>query len=291
MCETCGCSDEGGARIEGEHTHVLADGTVVTHLHGHEHGHEHAGGHGHGHEHEHEHEHGKKTVQAIEVDLLAKNRMLAAENRGWFAGREVLAVNLMSSPGSGKTALLEKTLRELGEPVAVLEGDQETTRDAERIRATGTAVVQINTGKGCHLEADMVRRGLDALRPVARSVLFIENVGNLVCPALFDLGEDARVVLLSVTEGEDKPLKYPHMFQAADLVLLTKIDLLPHLEFDVAAVEHAIADVAPSAAILHVSSRTGEGMEAWFAWLRARRMAHAGRRDDEAARGISDQAR
>jgi hydrogenase nickel incorporation protein HypB len=212
----------------------------------------------------------------LETDVLAKNASAAAHNRGWFEGRGVLALNMMSSPGSGKTTLLEKTLRTLlaqTKDVFVLEGDQETTRDADRIRATGARALQINTGKGCHLEADMVMRGASSLEPPQGSLLFIENVGNLVCPALFDLGEAARVVLFSVTEGEDKPLKYPHMFRAADLVLLTKVDLLPHLDFDMAAARESILTVKPKTPILEVSSRSGVGMAEWLQWIASRRGA------------------
>jgi hydrogenase nickel incorporation protein HypB len=204
--------------------------------------------------------------------VLAKNGRLAERNRGWLAGRGIFALNLMSSPGAGKTTLLERTLRDLsGElSLSVIEGDQETTRDAERIRATGARVVQINTGSGCHLDAEMLSRGLVQLDPPSGSVVFVENVGNLVCPSLFDLGERAKAVILSVTEGEDKPLKYPNMFRAAELMLLNKVDLLPHLHFDV---ERCLADarrVNPRIEILQVSASRGDGMLAWYDWLRAR---------------------
>jgi hydrogenase nickel incorporation protein HypB len=209
-------------------------------------------------------------VVTLEARILAKNDALAAKNRAWFAGREILALNLVSSPGAGKTTLLERTIADLkGElPLFVLEGDQATANDGMRIRAAGSPAVQINTGTGCHLEADMVARGLMELRPSAGSVVMIENVGNLVCPALFDLGERAKVVILSVTEGEDKPLKYPHMFRAAEIMILNKIDLLPHVDFDV---EQAIAnarEVNPDIGVLRVSARSGEGLEAWYGWLR-----------------------
>lgn len=181
----------------------------------------------------------------------------------------------MSAPGAGKTTLLVRMLGELGLPSTVIEGDQESSLDADRIRATGTNVVQINTGTGCHLEADMVRRGLDALKPPFGSIVLIENVGNLVCPSLFDLGESARVVLFSVTEGADKPIKYPHMFRRADLVLLTKIDLAPYVDFDVQAARDAIARVSPGVPVLALSTRTGEGLEALYDFVRARfRAAH-----------------
>jgi len=207
--------------------------------------------------------------------VLEKNDALAAKNRAWFAGREILALNLVSSPGAGKTTLLERTIRDLKDeaPISVLEGDQPTANDGMRIRAAGAPAVQINTGTGCHLEADMAARGLMELKPAPGSMVMIENVGNLVCPALFDLGERTKVVILSVTEGEDKPLKYPHMFQAAEVMLLNKIDLLPHVDFDV---DQAIAnarEVNPGIAVLSVSARSGEGLDAWYDWLRQQRAA------------------
>ena len=207
----------------------------------------------------------------LEQRILARNQLAAERNRGWLAGREIVALNLMSSPGSGKTTILERTIRDLSGQtrISVIEGDQATTHDAERIRATGCRAIQINTGTGCHLDAEMLARGLDALRPSIGSVVMIENVGNLVCPALFDLGERAKVVILSVTEGEDKPIKYPHMFRAADVVLLNKIDLLPHLHFDLQrCVDHA-RRVNPGARVFQVSAVTGEGMDSWYAWLRS----------------------
>ena len=215
--------------------------------------------------------HANRTARtvALEQDILAKNQLLAERNRGWLSGRDILALNLVSSPGSGKTTLLERTIRELHHDLTinVIEGDQATARDAQRIRAAGAKAIQINTGTGCHLEADMLARGLRALNPAAGSVLMIENVGNLVCPALFDLGERAKVVILSVTEGEDKPLKYPHMFRASEVMLLNKIDLLPHLVFDVdRCIAHA-RQVNPDIEVFRVSAQTGEGMSAWYAWL------------------------
>lgn len=236
--------------------------------HDHHHSHDHDQGHDHHHG-DHIHVQGKTIV--LQEAVLAKNDRLAERNRGWLQARHVLALNLVSSPGSGKTTLLEKTIRDLRDelPIEVIEGDQETTNDAERIRKTGCRVVQINTGAGCHLEADMVARGIEQLKPPARSIVMIENVGNLVCPALFDLGEQAKVAILSVTEGEDKPLKYPHMFRAARVMLLNKIDLLPHLSFDVACCLKHARTVNPDLEILLVSAISGEGMQNWYEWLRA----------------------
>ena len=206
----------------------------------------------------------------LERDLLAKNDKLAERNRGWFAGRGVVAFNLVSSPGAGKTTLLERTIRDLqGTPMFVIEGDQATDRDARRVRAAGARAVQINTGTGCHLDAAMIARVLPELDPPGGSLLFIENVGNLVCPALFDLGEARRVLVVSVTEGDDKPYKYPHMFRSSDLVVLSKEDLLPHVPFDVDAFMAAAREVRPNVEILRVSATRGDGMDRWYAWLRA----------------------
>ena len=206
----------------------------------------------------------------VETSILAKNDALAAGNRQVLAGLGAFAVNLVSSPGSGKTTLLCKTIEALGAaPLAVIEGDQQTDHDAARIRATGARAVQVNTGKGCHLDAQMVGGAMAALALEPASFLFIENVGNLVCPAGFDLGEDAKVAILSVTEGEDKPLKYPDMFTAARLAILNKTDLAPHCDADLAAYEANLKRVNPALTVLRVSARTGEGMEAWLAWLRA----------------------
>ena len=299
MCATCGC--EGDAKttmlnlqtgaetaISGghdPHEHVHADGTRHSHVHDHadahshenetrHHGHDHSDdGHHHDHAEPHVHDHAHAPageVHAIERRILAKNDALASKIRAWLAGREILAVNLVSSPGSGKTTLLERTIPGLTDevPLFVIEGDQASSNDGKRIRSAGAPVVQINTGTGCHLDAEMIARGLSELKPVPGSIVFIENVGNLVCPALFDLGERAKVVIFSATEGEDKPLKYPHMFSAATLIILNKSDLLPHLDF---SVEQAIANVRrvnPNATMLQISARTGEGLDAWFAWIR-----------------------
>ena len=208
-------------------------------------------------------------VVQVERDLLAKNDRFARANRTLFEAAKIRAINLMSSPGSGKTTLLVETLRRLkGEtPVAVIEGDQQTTFDADRIRATGAPAVQVNTGKVCHLDASMITEALGGLDAPSGGVLFIENVGNLVCPAGFDLGETEKVVVVSVTEGEDKPLKYPGMFAAADLVLVNKVDLLPHLELDLERLRESARRVRPGVGILEVSARTGEGFDAWLDWL------------------------
>ncbi|NOW44216.1 hydrogenase nickel incorporation protein HypB [Novosphingobium sp. SG751A] len=216
----------------------------------------------------------------LEADIMGKNARYAAANRDRFTAAGILALNLVSSPGSGKTTLLCRTLSEIaGEfPVAVIEGDQQTSADADRIRATGAPAIQINTGKGCHLDGHMVGHAVDHLSPAQGSVLFIENVGNLVCPAAFDLGEGARVAILSVTEGEDKPLKYPDMFASADLVLVNKVDLLPHLDFDIDLAMANARRVNPRVRLIRVSARSGEGMGQWLDWLRAARaMALASR--------------
>ena len=275
MCETCGCSE--GAEVtmthlqEG-HSPIMMDGLQAhSHPHNHTDSHEHSHHHHEHHNHTHDHIHDEQgRIIPLGTHLLAKNNQLAAENRAWFAEQRICVLNLVSSPGSGKTTLLEKTLSDLkGElPIAVVEGDQATLHDAERIRATGCEVIQINTGTGCHLEADMLRRGVDQLHLQESSLLFVENVGNLVCPALFDLGEWAKVVILSVTEGEDKPLKYPHMFRAAQLMLLNKVDLLPYLQFDLERCLKAALEINPTLKILLVSATTGEGMEEWYDWVR-----------------------
>ncbi len=273
MCATCGCGASAETRILDLQTGAevpLAARHDHAHTHHHHHGHDDQHHHDHDNGHDHHHHAEAATVVALEADILAKNDRLAAENRGWLAGRAILALNLVSAPGAGKTTLLERTIRDLKEvlPIAVIEGDQATANDGARIRAAGAAAVQVNTGAGCHLEADMVKRGLDALKPPMNSLLLIENVGNLVCPALFDLGERAKVVVLSVTEGDDKPLKYPHIFRAAALMILNKTDLLPHVDFDMAAALANARKVNPDIEVLALSARTGEGLEAWYDWLR-----------------------
>lgn len=275
MCDTCGCGQPA------EDVTIRRPGEAHAHDHDHGHGHHHHHDH---HHHDHHHHHhdepraGNPREIAVAEAVLAGNDRQALLNRGWFGGRGVLALNLVSSPGAGKTTLLERTIADLkGEwPLCVIEGDQRTTRDAERIEAAGAPAVQVNTGKGCHLDADMVWRACAKLQPAPGSVLMIENVGNLVCPALFDLGEAAKVVIISVTEGDDKPLKYPHMFAAAQLCLVNKLDLLPHVRFDVNACEQAARAVNPRLEILRVSATTGEGLDRWYDWVRARRAAATG---------------
>ncbi len=254
MCTTCGCDDD----------------------HKHDHPHDHGDDHRHTHHHHHgEGENREAKRLAVETDILARNNRLAAENRAMFARHGVFVLNLVSSPGSGKTTILERTLGDLGGKFccAVIEGDQQTDNDAQRIAATGVPVTQINTGAGCHLDAHMVCHGVESFDLHALDLLLIENVGNLVCPASFDLGENHKVVVLSVTEGEDKPLKYPQMFRAADVMLLNKTDLLPHVEFDVAACREMARRVNPAITIFEVSGRTGAGMAAWYDWLAERMRA------------------
>jgi hydrogenase nickel incorporation protein HypB len=251
MCATCGCS--GKARLR-----LVPSG----------HDHDHAPGHAH--HHDGEHDHGDDRTVVLQQKVLARNDELAGRNREWLRERGVVAVNLMSSPGAGKTTLLERTARELAGRLAlsVIEGDQETALDADRISSAGCQVVQVNTGVGCHLDAVMVADALHALDPRPGSVVVIENVGNLVCPALFDLGEAARIVLASVTEGADKPAKYPHMFSRADLVLVSKTDLLPYVEFDAGRHAADVRQLSPGARMLSVSAVTGDGMREWYDWLR-----------------------
>ncbi len=277
MCTTCGCgAPQEHAHDHGEHAHAHdAHDDHAHHRHAHgAPGEAESGAHGHTHANAHD----APDMRAIETRILARNDMCAAENRAWFGGREILAVNLLGSPGSGKTTLLERTIDALGgePPLFVIEGDQATEKDGDRIRKAGAPAAQVNTGQGCHLDAEMVKRSLRELKPAPGSVVFIENVGNLVCPALFDLGERAKAVVFSITEGEDKPLKYPHMFRAARLVALNKMDLLPHLDFSLDEAVDNLRKVNPDAVILTLSTRTGEGLEAWRDFLLAE--LHAVRR-------------
>ena len=278
MCVVCGCGEGETtvSKVGGDHghDHDHADGHSQAHTHadGTTHSHGHDDGHVHAHHPVHALQAPGRDAQtiALEVAVLGKNQALAERNRGWLAGRGVLALNLMSSPGAGKTTLLERCIRDLHGQVniSVVEGDQATANDAERIRAAGAAAVQVNTGTGCHLEADMLARALELLQPTAGSLVVIENVGNLVCPALFDLGEKARVVIFSVTEGEDKPLKYPHMFSRADVLLLSKTDLLPHLRVNLQLMIDNALQINPGLKIFPISTYSGEGLDAWYGWLR-----------------------
>ena len=281
MCSTCGCNQPSDAvtitKI-GEQQIQFAQSQLHAHSNapfavGHHHHHHHDHHHDHG-ENGHHH-HGQKTVVDLEQDILQKNNLLAERNRGYLEAKNILGLNLVSSPGSGKTSLLEKTLTDLKEklPCYVIEGDQQTTNDADRIAATGAPVVQINTGKGCHLDSDMVHKAIRKLRPEEDSVLFIENVGNLVCPSLFDLGESARVVIISVTEGDDKPIKYPDMFYSSDLCIINKIDLLPYVQFDVDKAKEYALQVNHQLEFIELSATSGEGMEQWYEWLEKRRAA------------------
>jgi len=272
MCATCGCSDDARPKIvnlQNGQSAVL-NNQDHHHEHDHEHDHEHVHDHNHDHAHEHSHSHKQSTTITLEEKVLAKNDLLAERNRGWFEGANILALNLVSAPGAGKTALLERTIKDLQNElsISVVEGDQATLNDAERIKKTGCPVVQINTGAGCHLDAQMLAVSLKQLDPPRDSVLFIENVGNLVCPALFDLGEKSKVAILSITEGEDKPVKYPHMFRAAEILLLNKMDLLPHLDFDIELCKQYAISVNPKMKIIEISARRGDGLEHWYDWIK-----------------------
>ncbi len=257
MCGTCGCGEEENIKysIPGEENH---------HRHDHDRPHEHNHGHSHGYSHGHSHE-----IQ-LELDVLSKNNMLAERNRGYFEALNIKALNLVSSPGSGKTSLLERTIKEVGNELNfyIIEGDQQTTNDADRIAAAGAPVIQVNTGNGCHLDADMVNNAIKQLQPSNNSVLMIENVGNLVCPSMFDLGESKRVVIISTTEGEDKPIKYPPMFETSQLCLINKTDLLPYLDFDIEKLKEYALRVNHHIEFIEVSVKTGDGMDKWYEWLK-----------------------
>ena len=305
MCTVCGCGTQ--AVIDNGKS-PTAQGHGHAHVHDHDHDHDqHHADHDHGHPHDHDHQHHEdhghhhaedgavhygngiagvhvpgltqERIIQIETDILSKNDRHAEKNRAYFARNGIFALNFVSSPGSGKTSLLVRTIEALKDRLAigVIEGDQQTSNDAARIRETGAPAIQINTGKGCHLDAHMVGHAVEDLSPKPGSVLFIENVGNLVCPAAFDLGEAHKVAVLSVTEGEDKPLKYPDMFAAADLMILNKSDLLPHLDFNVGLCIANALRVNPRLQTLIVSARTGEGMEAFYAWLEASAARQAAR--------------
>jgi len=281
MCTTCGCSsDENEIKFTkiGDNSFHSHSG----HCH-HHHDHEH---HGHHHEHhpDHDHEHDMHdhdhphhahshsheiNIVQLEKDILYKNQLTAERNRGFFEALNIFSVNLVSSPGSGKTSLLERTIADLKDKIAfsVIEGDQQTTNDADRIHKLNVPVLQINTGKGCHLDSEMIARAVKELKPVPDSILMIENVGNLVCPAMFDLGELKRIVIISVTEGEDKPLKYPDMFSGSQICIINKIDLLPYLKFDLEKLKEYAKKVNPHLIFFEVSATSGEGLSAWYDYL------------------------
>lgn len=285
MCSTCGCSsNENGITLtkmgENHHTHHHHDGHAHSHEHHHgDHSHSHEHHHEHGHEHNHDHDHHHShhhhhdvNIVELEKDILHQNQLGAERNRGFFEALNIFAMNLVSSPGSGKTSLLEKTIADLKGEIefSVIEGDQQTTNDAARIHALNVPVLQINTGKGCHLDSEMIAKSLKELKPKQNSILMIENVGNLVCPAMFDLGENQRVVIISTTEGEDKPLKYPDMFFSSNICIINKIDLLPYLKFDVEKLKENTKKVNPNIQFFEVSATSGEGMEAWYEFLRSK---------------------
>ena len=282
MCKTCGCSDDVLPTLTDPQTGETSSLNAISE-HGHAHAHmgsgshshhdEHQLSHSHSHSHSREdssiHKHESAATIRVEQEILSKNDRFADRNREWLADRNILALNLVSSPGAGKTTLLERTIRELGIElrIYVIEGDQATDNDAQRIRAAGAHALQINTGAGCHLDAHMVAHGLEHLDPPTNSLVMIENVGNLVCPALFDLGERAKIVVCSVTDGDDKPIKYPHMFHASEVMILNKIDLLPYVEFDLERCLGYARQVNPRLRIFHVSATRGDGLNDWYEWL------------------------
>jgi len=254
MCGTCGCGEDNHV------TYTKPGNKNHTHDHGHYHEHDHNHDHSHGHSHE---------IQ-LEIDVLSKNNMLAERNRGYFEALHIKAFNLVSSPGSGKTSLLEKTISELKKDldIYIIEGDQQTTHDADRIDKAGAPVIQVNTGNGCHLDAHMINHAAKELKMKESSILFIENVGNLVCPSLFDLGESKRIVIISTTEGEDKPLKYPTMFETSQLCIINKTDLLPYLDFDMEKAKKYAKQVNPKLEFIELSVKSGEGIDQWYKWLK-----------------------
>ena len=271
MCVTCGCSsDENEVKI------IKVDGKTISHSHSHDHGngpHVHSHSHDHDHEHHHhDHDHSHSHIMEIDLekDILHKNDLLAERNKGYFEAKNIYAINLVSSPGSGKTSLLERTIADLKSEISfgVIEGDQQTSNDADRIAALNVPVIQINTGKGCHLDSEMIAKAVKELSPKDGSLMMIENVGNLVCPSMFDLGENTRVVIISITEGEDKPIKYPDMFYGSQICIINKIDLLPYLKFDIEKLKDYAKKVNPNLLFFEVSAYTGEGMESWYNFLK-----------------------
>lgn len=279
MCGTCGCgSEENGVTFQNpkevkaheHHHHHHDDGHAHTHDHSHDHHHHHDHD-GHSHSHDHTHSHHHKTVLEVEQDILQHNEVMAARNKGYFEAKNIFALNLVSSPGSGKTSILERTLKDLKDQHSfyVIEGDQQTLNDANRIDALDIPVIQINTGKGCHLESDMVYNAVKKLDIKENSILMIENVGNLVCPSMFNLGESKRVVIISTTEGDDKPIKYPDMFHSSDICIINKIDLLPYLSINIDQLKKYALQVNPNLKFFEVSATTGAGMEDLYNWLQS----------------------
>lgn len=280
MCGTCGCGKEGnGITISNPkdiHETKQNQFNVESHKHDHIHIYSHTQSHDHNHDHSHHHDYPhdnyqqQKTVINLEQDVLQRNEVMAARNKGYFEAKDIFVLNLVSSPGSGKTSILEKTLIDLKgqKSFYVIEGDQQTLNDANRINILNIPVIQINTGKGCHLESDMVFEAVKKLNIKEHSILMIENVGNLVCPSMFNLGENKRVVIISTTEGEDKPIKYPDMFYSSDICIINKIDLLPYLNIKVDKIKEYALQVNPNMQFFEVSAITGEGMSKWYNWLK-----------------------
>jgi hydrogenase nickel incorporation protein HypB len=263
MCGTCGCgSEKNGITIQNPLEIKVLHDHVDDHNHSHSHDHHQA--------HEHSHSHNHKTILEIEQDVLQHNEIMAARNKGYFDAKNIFALNLVSSPGSGKTTLLERTLKDLKNelPFYVIEGDQQSLNDANRIAAINIPVIQINTGKGCHLESDMVYEAVKKLKIIDNSILMIENVGNLVCPSMFNLGENKRVVIISTTEGVDKPIKYPDMFHTSDICIINKIDLLPYLDIDIKQLKLNALKINPKLQFFEIAATTGEGMIPWYSWLK-----------------------
>ena len=270
MCETCGCGNPDEVNLHGpghhhdhEHNHEITqepENEAFTHEHMHEHD---------GHWHSHSHQHTPKKIINLNVDILSENNRTAEWNRGYFEGKNVKCYNLVSSPGSGKTTILEKTIHDLSPSnrIFVIEGDQQTSRDADRIEKAGAPALQINTGSGCHLDANMIRSALKKMEIANDSILFIENVGNLVCPSLFDLGERKRVLVISITEGDDKPQKYPYMFKSAHLCIINKIDLLPYVDFNIDNLINSAKQLNPELEFIRISAKSGEGISGWYEWL------------------------
>lgn len=274
MCETCGCGKPDGFSIRNPRTDTASEKVheqdhhhADDHAHDHDHHHDHPHSHPHSHNQDHKHDHPR--IIELNRDILAGNNITASLNRRFLEGRKVLCLNMVSSPGSGKTTILEKTISTPGisKKIYVIEGDQQTMTDAIRIEKTGAPVLQINTGSACHLDARMIESALKRMDPESGSVLFIENVGNLVCPAMFDLGEFRRVLTVSVTEGEDKPLKYPGMFETSHLCLINKSDLLPYVDFSMDDFIRNARSINPDLELITLSAKTGEGMDVWYRWI------------------------